>query len=118
MTKPEKPLLAEGARGSIGGILTFQTHKTGQQAHIKKVPKDRRSTAQIQRRSRMASAAQNWALESEQSKQTWNQQAKQRGIISGYNLYVKAFLESTAAWYRFGQAKFGQAKFGGPKIEA
>jgi len=117
MAKAKGPLHGQEARGSIAGLISFQRHKTGQQVHLKATPTDRKTTSQLSKRNRMRTAAQNWAQETQATKQEWATLAKELGMISGYNAYLKAWLLSTETWYRFGQAKFGQAKFGGPKLQ-
>ncbi|MBA7570584.1 hypothetical protein ES708_12337 [subsurface metagenome] len=87
MSKPDKPLLSLGARGTIADSLTFQ--KRGREHIVRKkpIPRDPKSPAQLARRQIYRDAVASWHSLTPEEKETW------RGVCPGLTAY-QCFMSS------------------------
>lgn len=115
MAKTEGALLSSNARGSIGGIITYQGRKTFRHVHRKSTPRDPQSAAQLQKRARFAALVQIWQGLTPAEKQYYEDLSPQYNNNPGYNVFLTIKLKSAQMWAKFGWVTFGMdARFGGP----
>lgn len=115
MAKITGGLLSENARGSIGGVITYQGRRTFRHVHIKSTPKDPQTAAQRYCRDRMAALVLQWQGLSTAEKQYYEDLSPQYNNNPGYNVFLTIKLKSAQMWVKFGWVTFGtDGRFGGP----
>ncbi|MBA7589265.1 hypothetical protein ES708_31346 [subsurface metagenome] len=87
MAKPKSPLLSFGARGTIGGALTFQKRGRTTIVRQKPIPENPRSEAQLAQRQKYKEAVASWHSLTPEQKEAW------RGICPGLTSY-QCFMRS------------------------
>ena len=109
MAKVQGPAFSVLAHGTVAKILTFQRRPGGVAAIKKPVPTNHRTTAQATCRQLMYSARNAWNSLSQENKAYWDTQALAIGGLSGYNLFIKTFIDSAnqAGGTHYGQSKYG-----------
>ncbi len=81
MAKPKSPLLSLGARGSIGGTLTFQKKGRATIARQKPIPTDPKTDLQLAQRQVYREAVAAWNALTPEEKEAW------RGVCPGLTPY-------------------------------
>lgn len=115
MAKITGGLLSENARGSIGGVITYQGRKTFRHVHRKSEPRDPQTAAQRHYRDKFASIVALWQSLSPAEKQVYEDLSPQYNNNPGYNVFLTIKLKSAQMWAKFGWVTFGMdARFGGP----
>jgi hypothetical protein len=109
MAKVQGPAFSVLATGTIGNILTFQRRPGGIAAIKKPIPTDHRTTDQAACRELMYSARNAWSALSQENKSYWDTQALAIGGLSGYNLFIKTFINAAneTGGIHYGQSKYG-----------
>ncbi len=103
------------ARGSLGGVLTYQGRKTFRHVHVKAEPHDPQTAAQRHRRTVFAGLVAMWQGLSVSEKKAYADLGPQYNNNPGYNIFLTIQLKTAKYWAKFGWVTFGQdAKFGGP----
>lgn len=112
MAKLEAPLLSEQASGTLAGVLTFSSRKSGQQVRFQKKQKDVITSLRTAQRAKYNEAVSAWNNLNPTQKANWTRQAQGQNL-TGYNLFISIYLNeySTPAYYGF--AIYGESLFGG-----
>jgi hypothetical protein len=92
MAKVIGPLHSLVASGDFGKILTYRRVGHNNVVSEYAAPTDNRSTPQTVHRTAMRTARAAWRALSSTEQQEWNQQAKPIPGTSGYNLFIKEYL--------------------------
>lgn len=117
-------------RKQLGKRIIFRHRKGNDQAGSKKgqeyqdkyvyvVPTSINNTQGLAARVALKEAVYNWKnVLTDEQKAVWNERAKAKGRVWGYNLYYGDYVKARVIeWTRFGKAKFGMtAKFGPPAL--
>ena len=114
MAKLTSPLLSQTASGTIAGVLTFSSRKSGQQVRFQKKQKDVITSARTAQRALYSQAVSAWNLLTPTEKSNWTRQAKGQNL-TGFNLYISIYLNTPPTTdYRslFGRAIFGRTIYG------
>jgi len=115
MAKITGGLLSVNARGSLGGVLTYQGRKHFRHVHVKATPADPQTAAQRHRRTIFAGLVLMWQGLSPSEKQYYKDLSPQYENNPGYNVFLTIQLKSAKYWAKFGWVTFGtDGKFGGP----
>ena len=109
MAKVQGPAFSVGAQGTIGNILTYQRRPGGFAAIRKPIPTDHKTSDQLVCRDLMYTARNLWNQLSPEMKQDWDAQALAIGGLSGYNLFIKTYIDAAneAGGSHYGQSKYG-----------
>ena len=113
MAKVIGPLHSLIASGDFGKILTFRRVGRNNVVSEYSTPTDNRSTPQTVHRTAMRNARAAWRALSSSEQEEWNQQAKTIPGTSGYNLFIKHYLESyySEIKHPFNSIQFNQKNF-------
>lgn len=103
MPKVKGPLLSLQARGSVGGLLTFQQRRSGAVVYPLTVPRDVANDAQLAQRALMGQAAQAWGDLSVSQQAVYDARAQGR-CMSGFNLFVSETMTAppVVSWWLSG----------------
>lgn len=117
MAKTKGQLLSQRAYGSIGNALTYQGRRHFRHTHKKSTPRNPRTTAQVQSRTKFTNAVNLWHKLSEAQKEIYRKAGNADGNILGINELIRKDQDHAASCFQFGQTKkFGQLKFAGPRL--
>jgi hypothetical protein len=113
MAKVIGPLHSLVASGDFGKILTYRRVGSNNVVSEYSSPTDNRSIPQTVHRTAMRTARAQWRALTPSEKETWNQNAIGIPGTSGYNLFIKHYLESYYADIKppFNSIQFNQKNF-------
>ena len=94
MTRVRGPLFSVGARGTLGGAVSFKQSISGARVVKKPVPSDRRSGAQVANRGKFQEAIAYWRSLHEHEKEFYNYLGNQVGI-TGYDFCIGSYMEGS-----------------------
>ncbi|RLG71708.1 MAG: hypothetical protein DRO11_03850 [Methanobacteriota archaeon] len=117
MAKTEGQLFSIEASGTFAKILTYQGRRYFRHTHKKNIPRNPRTEAQKQSRTKFAAAVNLWHRLTEEQKQVYREAGSKDNNILGINELIKIDADHAADCVQFGQnKKFGQLKFAGPRL--
>ena len=108
MPKVTGPLFSLEAVGKLGNAITYQRRPGGAAVVVQPDPKQPRTVGQVAQRASMASAVGFWQGMGTGLKQHFRTAASGTGM-SGYNRYVRRFMDTAARPWVIGTTKIGQS---------
>jgi hypothetical protein len=96
MPKVDGPLFSLEASGTFDKLITYQRYKGGTRVIAKPKPTNSPSDKQLCNRFVMKRLRADWANQSPETKQYWNQQAQINGLLSGYNAFIQFWFRTIA----------------------
>lgn len=92
MARVSGPFLSLAASGTVSKLITASRWKGIAYMREWFKPQNPRTEAQVKQRTRLTKAVASWHLESAETKALW-EQASAGKPVSGFNLYVKRYIE-------------------------
>ena len=115
MAKTVNALFSTRARGSIGGVITYQGRKSYYHAHKKPTPRNPNTLAQQDARLLLANAVAQWHTLTASEKAVYDRLGEDFHRITGFNFFVRDRVMNPRIHVKFGQHLFGaHFEFGGP----
>ena len=96
MPKVDGPLFSLAAGGTFKKAITYQRYNGGTRVIAKPKPTNAPSEKQLYNRFVMQRLRADWAKQSADAKQYWNQQAQMNGVASGYNAFIQFWFRTIA----------------------
>jgi hypothetical protein len=111
MPKVTGPLFSLEAVGKLKDTITYQRRPGGAAVVFQPDPRQPRTAAQVAQRASMASAVSFWQSMEAGLKQHYRNAASGTGM-SGYNRYVRKFMNTAARPWVIGTTQIGQSLVG------
>ena len=101
------PLFSKSAAGTIADVLTFSKRKSGQQCRYQKRQKDVITAPRSSIRADYQKAVAAWGALSEVQQEVYVERAANLHY-TGYNLFIKEYLDGLPAYYGLGVFGVGE----------